>query len=65
LLTTALARADQAESRADTLRDRLDTLTAELREAKEAAEGLRQAEMTRQARGLLARLRAAWRGGEA
>jgi hypothetical protein len=66
---TAEARAERAEAtvageraRADSLRDRLDSLTGELREAQEAAQVLRQAELARQARGLLARLRDAWRG---
>jgi hypothetical protein len=55
-------RADRAEQalagergRADVLRDRIDTLQAEMT-------GLRRAEAERQARGLLARLRDAWRG---
>jgi hypothetical protein len=44
------------------LRDRLEAAERGQREAQEAAEELRQADMTRQARGLVARLRAAWRG---
>jgi hypothetical protein len=59
-------RAEQAlageRSRADVLRERLEAAERGQREAQEAAEGLRQAEMVRQARGLVARLRAAWRG---
>ena len=69
-MTAAEARAERAEaalagerSRADVLRERLDTLTGELREAQETASALRQTgEVARRARGLLARLRAAWRG---
>jgi hypothetical protein len=70
LVAVLEARADRAEAalsgertRADVLRDRVDALTAELRQAYEAASELRQAEAERQARGLLARLRAALRGG--
>jgi hypothetical protein len=48
-------------ARADSLRDRLEAAERAQRDAQEAAEELRQAEMARQARGLLARLRAAWR----
>ena len=59
-------RADQAEARADSLRARVDVLQRERdaarAEAQDAAEALRQAEAARKARGLLARLRAAWRG---
>ena len=62
-------RADRAEQalagerqRADSLRDRLDAAERGQREAREAAEALRQAEAARRARGLLARLREAWRG---
>ena len=60
------ARADQAEARTDSLRARVDVLQRERDTARaaaqEAADGLRQAEEERRARGLLARLRAAWRG---
>jgi hypothetical protein len=63
-------------SRADALRDRVDGLQVELRhtqeaakqagaqaqEAQDAADELRRAEATRKARGLVARLRDAWRG---
>jgi hypothetical protein len=63
-------RADNAEqeveaerSRADGLWSKLETAQAELRAAQETAEQLRQAEAERQARGLLARIRAALRGG--
>jgi hypothetical protein len=76
LLTDAAARADRAEaaiagerSRADALRDRIEALQAGLdaahadaRVAQNAADALRQAEAERRARGLVARLRAAWRG---
>ena len=66
-LRTALAdavgaRARVAEAltaeraRSDVLRERIEALRDELRQAQEAA-------AARQARGLLARLRAAWRGG--
>jgi chromosome segregation ATPase len=59
-------RADQAEARTDSLRARVDVLQRERDTARaaaqEAVDGLRQAEEERRARGLLARLRAAWRG---
>jgi molecular chaperone GrpE (heat shock protein) len=70
------ARADRAEQGRDELRDRIDTLNAKLSAARDA-EGRARAETdvlarrvneltvandTRRARGLLARLRAAWRG---
>ena len=69
-------RADRAESsrdtersRADELRDRLDDLgsklddaQAELATAQDQNEALRRAEAERRARGVLARLKAAWRG---
>jgi chromosome segregation ATPase len=69
-------RADRAESsrdtersRADELRDRLDDLgsklddaPAELATAQDQNEALRRAEAERRARGVLARLKAAWRG---
>jgi len=65
----AEARASRAEATrdaqiaaADVFRDRIEALTAELRDARQASEELRQADMARQARGLLARLRAALRG---
>jgi hypothetical protein len=66
----AEARAEGERARADALRDRLDVAQAELRqaadqarqEAQDAAEALLQAEAARKARGLVARLRAAWRG---
>jgi hypothetical protein len=75
-LTAAAARADQAEAladhaeqaltgertRADALRDRLDTAELARRQAEETAGELRRAEIAWQARGLLARLRDAWRG---
>jgi chromosome segregation ATPase len=75
-LEQANGRADRAEtgrdterSRADELRDRLDDLgnkldgaQAELAAAQDQVEALTQAEADRQARGVLARLRAAWRG---
>jgi hypothetical protein len=69
LLADAQAGRDRADaalagerSRADVLRDRLDAAERDQREAQEAAETLRQAELARQARGLLARLLDAWRG---
>jgi hypothetical protein len=69
LLADAQAGRDRADaalagerSRADVLRDRVDALTGELREAQETAETMRQEEIARHARGLLARLRDAWRG---
>jgi hypothetical protein len=40
----------------------LDQAQAEARKAAQAAEALRKAEADRKARGVLARLRAAWRG---
>jgi hypothetical protein len=69
-------RADRAEAattagraRADALRERIDgserdraAAVAIADEAVKAAEALRQAEDARKARGLVARLRAAWRG---
>ena len=68
-LTAAELRAERAEqavagerSRADNLRDRLDAAVAAQREAVEAAEALRQGEVSRRAKGLLARLASAWRG---
>jgi chromosome segregation ATPase len=71
----ANGRADRAEagrdaerSRADELRGRLDDLggkltgaQTELAAAQDQVEALTQAEAERRARGLLARLRAAWR----
>ena len=62
----AEVRIDQAEARTDSLRARVDVLQRERdtarAEAVQAAEALRQAEAARQGRGLMARLRAAWRG---
>ena len=59
-------RADQAEARTDSLRARVDVLQRERdtarAEAQEAAMELRQAEAQQRARGLVARLRAVWRG---
>jgi hypothetical protein len=55
-------RADQVRVQVDELRRKLDTLQIELRQAQESATDLRQADIARQARGLLARLRDAWRG---
>ena len=49
-------------ARADSLRDRLEAAERGQREAEEAAQALREADTARRARGLLARLRAAWRG---
>jgi chromosome condensin MukBEF ATPase and DNA-binding subunit MukB len=68
-LADASARADRADARADDLRIRIDTLQHALdaahtdaRAAQNAADALRAAEAERKARGLLMRLRAAWRG---
>ena len=58
-------RADQAEARTDSLRARVDVLQRERDAARaeaQAAAELRQADADRKARGLVARLRAAWRG---
>ena len=64
-----MAYLDAERSRADELRERLDRLgakltdaQAELAAAQDQVEALTQAEAERRARGLLARLRAAWRG---
>jgi len=54
-----------AEQRAEELRERIDALQVQLaarQEVIDAAEVTRRAEYERRARGLLARLRAAWRG---
>jgi len=60
-------RADQAEGRTDSLRARVDVLQRERdtarAEAAQAADELRRAEDARKGRGLVERLRAAWRGG--
>jgi hypothetical protein len=76
-LADAHARADRAETRADVLRDRIDAMQVQIaaaeaaaeqgragaQAAQDAAEALRRADdAARKARGLLARLRAAWRG---
>jgi len=65
----AEARAGQAEAtvagerqRADALRDRLAASEAEARAAQDRAAALQLADEARKARGLVARLRAAWRG---
>ena len=65
----AQQRADQAEAHADELRERLDKLLHDQKAADAIAveilmksEEQRQAEIARKARGLVARLRAAWRG---
>jgi hypothetical protein len=52
----------RADARADELRAERDQARAEATEARQAADTLRKAEAERQARGLLARLRQAWRG---
>jgi hypothetical protein len=57
----ANARADRAEGRVSAIQTGLDVARAEARKALAEAEGLRQAEADRKARGLLARLRAAVR----
>jgi hypothetical protein len=68
-LADADARADRAEARADDLRTSLDTIqhamdhaNAEAQQAARAADALRAADADRKARGLLTRLRSAWRG---
>jgi hypothetical protein len=51
--------------RADALRERIETLQVQLlarQEVVNAAEATRRAEDARRAKGLVARLRAAWRG---
>ena len=55
-------RADQLSEQVDAGHRDLDAARAEARTAQEAGEALRRAEAERQARGLVARLRAAWRG---
>jgi hypothetical protein len=68
LLADAQAGRDRADAqaagervRADQVRAQVDELRGELRRAQEAAEALRQAEIAQKAKGLLARLRDAWR----
>jgi hypothetical protein len=68
-LADANARTDRAEDATDALRRHvtaiqaeLDAARAEAQEAAGAVATLRQVEVERKARGLLARLRAAWRG---
>jgi hypothetical protein len=75
-LTARADRAEQASTRADQaeagrveatdqlalVRAALDQAQAEARKARDAAEALRKADSDRKARGLVARLRAAWRG---
>jgi hypothetical protein len=65
-LAEANARADRAETRADNLQRDLNAVREAareaIREAQNAAEALRQADAKRKARGLVARLRSAWRG---
>jgi chromosome segregation ATPase len=68
-LAEADGRADRAEqalagerNRADMLRDRLEAAEQAHGKATQAADELRQAEAARKGRGLVARLRAAWRG---
>ena len=60
----AKAAADlaSASGRIEDLTGKLADAQAELAASQEAADGLRQAETERRARGLLARLKAAWRG---
>ena len=57
----AAALLEASDIERDRLRVDLDTMRAALRQAQDAAEALRQAEAARKARGLMARLRAAWR----
>jgi hypothetical protein len=65
-LREQLAQAEQDRGdecqRADALRERMDAMQTELAAAEAAAEALRRADAARKARGLLARLRRAWRG---
>ena len=63
------SRADRAEKsleyercRADALRDRLETTKAELQQAQQMTEALRQAEAERKAVGRLRRAWDGWRG---
>ena len=55
-------RADQAMERADRAEARADAANAAAQAAQERAEALQRESDARKARGLLARLRAAWRG---
>jgi hypothetical protein len=65
-LTAELAdagdRSDLLSAQMAVLRIDLDHARAEAKQAQDAAEALRRAEAERKARGLVARLRAAWRG---
>lgn len=77
MMDSFAARTDQAEAaiagerqRTDALRDRLDRLQhdldaarAQAQDATRTVEALRREDDTRKARGLMARLRAAWREG--
>jgi hypothetical protein len=60
--TAAESGRDSARARGDALQAQLDQARRDAAEAARAADALRQADAARRARGLLARLRAAWRG---
>jgi hypothetical protein len=62
-LMAVQAAADRAEAEADELRRQAEAAQIAQAEAEADAEELRQAEATRKGRGVLARLRGAWRGG--
>jgi hypothetical protein len=64
LTSVAAARLAEADGRAERAEQALagERSRSESRDPLEAAEELRQAEAARQARGLVVRLRAAWRG---
>jgi hypothetical protein len=61
-LSAAQADTEQVEARTAELAAQLDQARAEVQEAAQAASELRQADDARKARGLVARLRDAWRG---
>jgi hypothetical protein len=62
LADRTLAQLAEASTEMEKLRDRLDAAEIRTREAETAVAELRQAEAELRARGVLARLRAAWRG---
>jgi hypothetical protein len=62
-LTHERTRSDGLSRKIDALRVELDQARRDAGEAARAADTLRQADAARRARGLLARVRAAWRGG--
>jgi hypothetical protein len=61
-IVQAEGRADAAQQRANRAEARADAAEEAVRKAQDAAEALRQSEEARKARGLLARLKAVWRG---